>query len=270
MSCIVIKFGGEVTQSPEQLANLADSVKKLYDHGENIILVHGGGPIASELSKQMGIEPNMVGGRRVTCEKTLEIMKMVLPGIVNSNVLNILNQRGLPAAAASGIGVVKAHKRPPKAVSGSNGEEVDFGYVGDVDDINPTLLNHLLEKRFIPVLNPLSSNGDGMMLNINADTIATWVARKINAKKVVLVTAIGGVFKDIKDLNSRFHKINMEEAKSLIAEGIIQGGMIPKIEEGFKLLEAGMESFHIANTANPDTLLNEIEYPGSEGTAIVQ
>ncbi|MCK5882562.1 MAG: acetylglutamate kinase [Bacteriovoracaceae bacterium] len=270
MSCIVIKFGGEVTQSPEQIANLADSVKKLHDHGENIILVHGGGPIASELSKKMGIEPNMVGGRRVTCEKTLEIMKMVLPGIVNSNVLNILNERGLPAAAVSGIGLVKAHKRPPKVVSGSNGEKVDFGHVGDVDDIDPTLLNHLLEKRFIPVINPLSSDGNGMMLNINADTIATWVARKVNAKKVVLVTAIGGVFKDISDLSSRYACINMAQAKELISEGIIQGGMIPKIEEGFKLLEAGMESFHIANTANPETLLKEIEKPGSVGTAIIQ
>lgn len=267
---IVIKFGGEVTQSQTQLSNLCDSVKKLHEQGEKVILVHGGGPIASELSKRMGIEPNMVGGRRVTCSDTLQIMKMVLPGIVNSNVLNELNKRGLPAASASGIGIVKAHKRPPKVVSGSDGKEIDFGFVGDVDDIDPKLLNTLLESNFIPVLNPLSSNSNGMLLNINADTIATWVANKVKAKKVVLVTAVGGVFKSIEDPDSRYSTINMEDAKGLIKEGIIQGGMIPKIEEGFKLLEAGMESFHIANTATSETLLQEIQNPGSVGTAIIK
>lgn len=269
MSAILIKFGGEVTESPGQLANLCDSVKKLHQHGENIVLVHGGGPIANALSEKMGLTPKMVGGRRVTCDQTLEVMKMVLPGIVNSNVLAMLYARGLPAVSASGIGVVKAHKRPPKAVSGSNGEKIDFGFVGDVDDINPDLINLLTTNRYIPVLSPLSAADDGTMLNINADTIGTWVAEKIRAKKVVMVTAVGGVFKDIKDPSSRFTKLTRKQAEELIASGVIQGGMIPKIEEGFKLLDAGMESFHIANTADPDTLMAEIENPGSRGTAIV-
>lgn len=269
-SAIVIKFGGEVVESVDQLANLASSIKELHTRGEKLILVHGGGPIASKLSKRLGLEPKMVGGRRVTCTETLEVMKMVLPGIVNSNVIAILNGLGIPAVSVSGISCIDAEKRPPKVVSGSDGKMVDFGHVGDVKDIKPKLLNDLLDNGYIPVVSPLSADATGNMLNINADTIASEIAKKVNAKDLVLITAIGGVYRDIDDKQSKFSQISLAEGKNLINEGIIQGGMIPKLEEGFKLLEKNLNAFHIVGTNTKECVLKEIEKPGSIGTAIVK
>jgi acetylglutamate kinase len=266
---IVIKFGGEVVESPQQISNLISSIKELHQQNEHIVLVHGGGPIASSLSKKLGISPNMIGGRRVTCSDTLEVMKMTLSGIVNSNILSLLKKHNLPGVCASSISFVDASKRPPKVVSGSDGKTVDFGHVGDVNSVDPNLLNHLLSGNFIPVVTPLSCDSDGNILNINADTIAVQIASHLNAKKLVLVTAIGGVFKDITDPDSKFKKLNIAEAKNLIQDGTIQGGMIPKLEEGFKLIDKGMNSFHIVNTETPSTLLDEIIHPGSQGTAVI-
>lgn len=269
-SAIVIKFGGEVVESENQLKNLASSIRELHSRGEKLILVHGGGPIASKLSKRLDLVPTMVGGRRVTCSETLEVMKMTLPGIVNSNVIAILNGLKLPAVSVSGISFINAIKRPPKAVSGSEGKLIDFGHVGDVIDIDPQLLNDLLEKGYIPVVSPLSADSDGNMLNINADTIASEIAKRVKAKDLVLITAIGGVFKDIDDKSSKYSQISLDEGKELIKEGIIQGGMIPKLEEGFKLLEENLNAFHIVGTNTEKCVLNEIETPGSIGTAIVK
>ena len=267
---IVIKFGGEVVESAEDLDNLVYSLKELYSQGEQLVLVHGGGPFASRLSERMGIEPNMVGGRRVTCSDTLEVMKMTLPGVINSNILGKLRENGLPGASVSGISVVDAHKRPPKVVSGSDGEKIEFGYVGDVDGVKAKLISHLLTGGFIPVVSPLSSDDFGMLLNINADTIAVHIARAVEAKKLVLITKVGGVFKDIKDPSSKYSVLKIEEAKKLIEGKVIQGGMIPKLEEGFALLEKELDQFHIVGTDRKDEVIEELRKPGSRGTAIIR
>ncbi|MBT3983885.1 MAG: acetylglutamate kinase [Bacteriovoracaceae bacterium] len=267
---IVIKFGGEVAESESGLSNLMASVSKLYHDGNEIILVHGGGPLASKISTRLNLTPSKVGGRRVTCSETLEVMKMTLPGIINSNVLAILKSRKLPGVAVSGISVVEAVKRPPKVVSGSDGAVVDFGFVGDVLGVDPTYFGHLLEHRYIPVVSPLCSDSDGVMLNINADTISVQVARAVNAKKLVLVTGIGGVFGDLDDKSSKITTLSVSSAKEKILDGTIQGGMIPKLEEGFKLLGGDLDSFHIVGVDSPESILREIKEPGSVGTAVLK
>lgn len=267
---LVIKFGGEIVESREDLANLVSSVKSLYEQNNQIILVHGGGPLATKLSKQMGLVPEMVGGRRVTNSETLDVMKMVLPGIINSNVLGILKKSSLPAISSSGISFIRSHKRPPKAVSGSDGKVVDFGFVGDIDEVDPTQLNWLLEGDFIPVVSPLTCDQNGTILNTNADTVAVQIAKACKASKLVLITKVGGVYQDINDNDSRFSSLTKDQAKKLIENGIIQGGMIPKLEEGFKLLSDQLESFHIVGTDTPETLANELSRPGSMGTAIIR
>jgi acetylglutamate kinase len=270
MKPIVIKFGGDIVESEVDLDNLAYSLKELHKLGEKIILVHGGGPFASSLSKRLDLVPNMVGGRRVTCVDTLEVMKMTLPGVVNSNILGKLIQFGLPGVSVSGISIVDAHKRPPKIVSGSEGKKVDFGFVGDVDGVRAKLLNDLLNSDHLPVVSPLSFDGEGMFLNINADTIAVSIARSVGAKKLVLVTKVGGVFKDIEDPSSKFKLLTVTKAKKLIEENIIQGGMIPKLEEGFKLIKEQLDEFHIVGTSKNDEILSELKDPGSRGTAITR
>ncbi|MBF0312425.1 MAG: acetylglutamate kinase [Oligoflexia bacterium] len=266
----VIKFGGEIIDSLDQLDNLAIAIKSLYEQGQHVVLVHGGGPQASKLSTRLGLSPKMVGGRRVTDAETLEVMKMTLPGIVNSNILSILKKHHLPGASVSGISVVNAKKRPPKAVTGSNGEVVDFGFVGDIINIDTTIIHHLLSGRFIPVVGPLSADDQGQVLNINADTVAVKIAKKLQAQKFVAVTQVGGVFQNLEDKNSRFAMLTLQEAKQKIADGVIKGGMIPKLEEGFELLQDQLDSFHIVGLDSADGLLSELTKPGSIGTAIVR
>jgi len=267
---IVIKFGGEVAESPEGLGNLIHSVAELHRQNQDIVLVHGGGPQATALSKRLNLGPKMVGGRRVTCAETLEVMKMTLPGVINSNVLAMLHKFKLPGVSVSGIGVICANKRPPKTVSGSEGKVVDFGFVGDIVEIRPKYLQYLLAGRYIPVLSPLCSSDDGTILNINADTVAVQIAQALKATKLVLITQIGGVFEDINNIQSKYKTLSVSDAQEKIKNGTIKGGMIPKLEEGFKLLKGGLDSFHIVGIESPDTIQNEINLPGSRGTAIVR
>ncbi len=264
---LVIKFGGEIVENENDLNNLLDSVKQLYLQN-NIILVHGGGPLATSLSKRLGVVPNKIGGRRVTDKETLEIIKMTLPGIVNSNILAMMKSKKLPGVSLSGITLFTAKKRPPRLISGAGDKKIDLGFVGDIIDVNQNILNTLFAAKLIPVISPLCADEQGVCLNINADTVATSLAHKIKADQLVLITKIGGVFKDIKNPQSKIDKLNITQAKQAIADGIIQGGMIPKIEESFKLLEKQLNWVHIVGTAKPETLLNEINNPGSEGTAI--
>ena len=267
---IVIKFGGEIVESSDTLENLASSVAKFYKQGHQVVLIHGGGPVATKLSQQLNIIPNMVGGRRVTCEKTLEVMKMTLPGIVNSNVLAVLKKHQVPGIAVSGISFIDAVIRPPRAVSGSQGQLINFGYVGDVTNVKPQLLIDLLALKYIPVISPLCADAQGQVLNINADTVAVQIALAIKAKRFVAITKVGGVYRDLDDKQSRFGKLTMQEVRQLIEQQVIQAGMIPKLEEGMKLLEGGASSFHIVGVERPDSIAQEIDAPGSVGTVICQ
>jgi acetylglutamate kinase len=267
---IVIKFGGEITATPDSMSNLAHSLTTLHSKGFQIILVHGGGPIATELGKKLGIDSKMVGGRRVTCPQTLEVMKMTLPGIVNSDVLSKLKAAKLPAIATSAISYIEAIKRPPKAVSGSDGQVVEFGAVGDVLSTNPTLINYMLEGGYIPVVSPLCSDHNGNILNINADTIAVRTAQAINASRLVLITQVGGVFSDLHDPASKLSLLTKSSAQEMIKKGVIQGGMIPKLEESFTLLDDQLKLFHITGLKSKDSLAQEIDNPGSQGTAVTK
>lgn len=267
---IVIKFGGEVVENSIQLENLMASIKSLHNEGKPIILVHGGGPMATRISKEMNLTPQMVGGRRVTCEKTLEVMKMVLPGIISSNILAMLKKNKLPASPVSGINIINASKRPPKKVSGSDGKVVDFGFVGDIQDIQTEPLQVLLQANIIPVVSPLSCDEQGQILNINADTVAVAIAKKIKAQKLILVTSVGGIYQDINDKQSRFKTLTRDQAKEKIAQKVISDGMIPKLEESFKLFDDNFDSFHIVGVDSPDSIAKEIQNPGSCGTAIIQ
>jgi acetylglutamate kinase len=269
-SLVVIKFGGEIVENDEQLGNLVTAIGDLHRDGVKVVLIHGGGPMATKLSQRMGLTPKMIGGRRVTCAETLQVMKMVLPGIANSDILAKFRAHRLPAASVSGITTVKAVKRPPKAVSGSEGQVVDFGFVGDIVEIDPTVIEALLAKNLIPVVGPLSCDDSGQILNINADTVAVQIARTLKASEFVLITEIGGVYQNLKDPDSRLKKLTIAEAKEKIQSKVIEGGMIPKLEESFVLLEEGLKAFHIVGIKSPNDLVDEIRDPGSRGTAVIK
>ncbi|MDX9720532.1 MAG: acetylglutamate kinase [Myxococcota bacterium] len=266
---LVIKLGGELLADHEQCRALASDVAQLCAQ-RRVVVVHGGGPQATALSKSLGLSAKKVGGRRITDRDTLEVMKMVLGGQVNIDLCAMFHGFGLPAVGLSGssAGLVQAVKRPPRAVSGSDGELVDFGYVGDITSINTSLLNTLCDAGYVPVMNSLGIDPAGQVYNINADVAATRVAAALSAKLVMSTGGVRGVLRELDDPNSRFTVLSPEQARAAIAEGVIAGGMIPKVEEGLGALALGVVSVHIVGCLQPGDLLAELNEAGSVGTAL--
>ncbi len=260
---IVIKFGGEIVENPHELQNLLSSVRLLHQQGESLILVHGGGPGATKLSQRLGIETRMHEGRRITSDATIEVMKMALPGIMNSNILAAMRSKNLPGVAANAITFVQATRRPPR-------QNIDYGLVGDIQSVDPALLHLLLDHHLIPVVAPLCADSAGTILNVNADTVAAHLTKATLAKRLVMVTSVGGVYLDLKNRDTKLSTLTTQQAQELIANGAIHSGMIPKIEEGLALLAQHLDTYHIVGVGQTDELLAEMERPGSRGTVIVK
>ncbi|HEY2730605.1 MAG TPA: acetylglutamate kinase [Polyangia bacterium] len=241
--------------------------------GRRIVVVHGGGPQATEFSRRLGLEPKIVGGRRVTDEATLDVMKMVVAGKLNVDLCAALRGAGVPAVGVSGTsGVIRAKKRPPRVVSGGGAAPVDFGFVGDVESFDVDLLAALELAGYVPVIACLGGAAGagadvaGGVLNINADVVASQLAGALKADALVACTAVGGVRRDRDDPASRLARLTVAEARAAIAAGTVVGGMIPKLEEAFASLEAGVAAVHIVGAGEIAASLGE---PGSVGTLLV-
>jgi acetylglutamate kinase len=267
---IIIKLGGDVLGGAALTAvagELAKARAADVDVGRRIAIVHGGGPQATELSKRLGLEPKIVGGRRVTDEATLDVMKMVVSGKLNVDLCAALRAAGVPAVGLSGTsGLIRATKRPPRVVSGGGSEPVDFGFVGDVEGFDVALIETLESSGYVPVIACLGGDVRGGALNINADVVASQLAAAMKADALVACTAVGGVRKNKDDASSRLAKLTVAEAKAAIADGTVQGGMIPKLEEAFAPLEAGVAAVHIVG---PGEIAASLAQPGSVGTLLV-
>jgi len=274
---IVVKFGGDVVADPTSLAGLLRDVATLANAGMRVLLCHGGGPQAGALQQRLDVPVVKVGGRRVTDGPTLQIMKHVLAGEVSVDVVAAAVAAGVRAVGVSGVsdGLVTAHRRPPKVVSGGGDEPVDFGFVGNVDQIRTGLLEHLWAGGFVPVLNTLGidgkANDDGLsrqVYNINADTVASAIAGALGADHLMLITAIGGVMADKDDPSTRIPRLTAAQARAAIADGTIAGGMIPKIEEALDNLAAGIGAVHIL-PPGAGVIAAAVQQPGQAGTVLV-
>jgi acetylglutamate kinase len=263
---VVVKLGGDVL-APPALDVVAGQIAAARFAGHRLLVVHGGGPQATELSKRLGLEPRVVGGRRVTDEATLDVMKMVVAGKLNVDLCAALRGANVPAVGVSGSsGVIRAHRRPPRVVSGGGEAPVDFGLVGDVDGFDVELLDALDAAGVVPVIACLGSGEGGAVLNINADVVASQLAAAMKADALVACTAVGGVRRDKDDPASRVPRLTIAEARAAISAGTVQGGMIPKLEEAFAPLEAGVAAVHIVGSTE---LASSLETPGSVGTVLV-
>lgn len=266
----VIKIGGELAQDrPKLAATVGRAVRAFLDAGVKVCVLHGAGPQASELTRRLGLEPKMVGGRRVTDEATLEVMKMTLAGQVSVDVAAAFRIANVPALCTSGVsaGLIEAKKRPPRGITGAGPDPIDMGLVGDVTQVNVDLLERLAAAGVVPVLGSLSGDKDGNVFNINADTVSTRVAAQLRAAKLLLVSNVPGVLGDKNDPSTRIPRLTRAEAKKQIDAGVIQGGMIPKVEESLAMLEEGIEAIHIVGLNPDDAILREASEPGSAGTA---
>jgi acetylglutamate kinase len=267
---VVIKLGGEVVQGPYMAAIAAD-VAEIRAAGTPVVLVHGGGPQATELQKRLGQTPKIVGGRRVTDQDTLEVMKMIVAGKVNVDLCAALVAAGAKPVGLHGASActVLATRRPPKVVTGGGPDPVDFGFVGDVIGINDALIALLTSDGYVPVLACLGADQQGNLYNINADAVANQVAIRLDARALVLVTDVPGVMRDISDPSSRIGRLRMAEGKRAIEEGVVTKGMIPKLEESFAAIEQGVRAVHIVGKLSRGDLARAVTSPGEVGTVLV-
>jgi acetylglutamate kinase len=269
----VVKVGGELAQDPALLAaSVGAAVRAFLDAGIRVAVVHGAGPQASELSRRLGLEPKLVGGRRITDAATLEVMKMTLAGQVSVDVASAFRRAGVPALCTSGVsaGLLEAVRRPPRPVTGAGAEPVDMGLVGDVAAVRTELFERLAAAGLVPVLGSLGGDAQGNVFNINADTVATRVAAELKAAKLFLVSNVPGVLRDKDDASTRMPRLTRAMAAKAIAGGSIVGGMIPKVEESLAMLEQGIEAIHIVGVEPVSALLDEACQAGSRGTAFVR
>jgi acetylglutamate kinase len=267
---ILVKVGGEIFQSGE-LAAVAADVAEAAARGDQVVMVHGGGPQATALQKQLGQVPNVVGGRRITDAATLDVMKMVVGGKLNADLCSALIAAGARPIGLNGTSslAVRATKRPPRVVTGAGPDPIDFGLVGDVTGVNGELLELLWANGYVPVIACLAADESGQLLNVNADIVANQIGRRLQVDHLVLVTSASGVLRDIADPASRLPRLTMAEARAAIENGTVTGGMIPKLEESMAVLgDAGIEMVHIIGRIGRGDVLRAIEAPGAVGTTL--
>jgi acetylglutamate kinase len=240
----IIKVGGKVVENPQSLNSLLDQFQRISGYK---ILVHGGGSSATELASRLGIETKMVEGRRITDAAMLDVATMVYGGLVNKNIVAGLQARNCNALGLTGadLSLVRARKRPVK--------EIDYGFVGDVEEVNSRELRLLLNENVVPVIAPLTHDGKGQLLNTNADTMASEIATELSAYYNIYLFFCfekKGVLLDEKDETSMIYELDSDLFEKYKDEGIISAGMIPKLENGFRAKRKGVKEVLITNSQN--------------------
>ncbi len=269
---VMIKYGGHAMVDDEAMASTARDTVLLKYVGMQPIVVHGGGPEITRSMKKLGKEPKFIKGLRVTDEETMSIVKMVLVGNINTDIVSQICLHDGKGAGLSGKDnkLIEACKKIHKIKDEETGEieEIDLGLVGEIKKINPEILEMYTENDFIPVISPIGIAEDGTTLNLNADTVAGAIAGEMDAEKLIILTDVPGVLRDPEDPSTLIQRIHVDEIPALIEEGIISGGMIPKIETCVDALNNGVKSAHILDGRIKHTLLLEIFTKEGIGTMI--
>lgn len=261
----LVKLGGEVIRGAS-LPAVAREVAELA-RSARVVVVHGGGPQTTELQKALGQAPQIVGGRRITDAAALDAIKMAVAGRANVDLCAALTAAGAKPVGLHGASsaVIRASRRPPRIYSGAGPDPIDLGHVGDVEGFDLELLSGLGERGYLPVLACLGADREGNVYNINADIVATRAAIALGAHDLMALMDVPGVLADRADPSSRIGRLTVAEAKELIARGAVAGGMIPKLEESFVALEAGVPRVHLLSAG----LAAARSEPGSVGTLLV-
>lgn len=266
----VVKCTGSLMLDEELKGSFAQDIVLLKYVGINPVVVHGGGPQITEMMEKMGTRAVFVRGMRVTTEEMMDIVEMVLVGKINKEIVNLINQHGGMAVGLSGKdgGLIRAQKMSVRVSSdGETNEIVDIGLVGEIVGINPAVINSLDENKFIPVIAPIGVGEKGETYNINADLVAGQIAEALGAEKLILLTDVEAV-KDKKGELLSTLKIN--QARKLIQEGVVAGGMIPKVECCIEALKGGVGKTHIIDGRVKHAVLLEIFTKEGVGTEVVR
>ena len=265
----VLKAGGDAFATPEGTRAIMEQVGILQGVGIRVVLVHGGGPQSTKLAEALGVSTEFVDGRRVTDESSLEVAMMVLNGQINTRLLAVCRDLGIPAVGISGVdaGLIRAHKRPP--VSSDSGETVDYGFVGDIDEVDTSIILKQLDNDLIPIISPLSADESGTLLNINADTVAAAIAVALGAEKLMLATGAPGILESVDDPRSVISYLDVAGLAKLRETGRLADGMLPKAAAIERALIGGVPRVHVISYDLPDSLLLEVFTNEGMGTLVV-
>lgn len=267
----VLKAGGDAFTTPEGTRAIMEQVGILHSVGIRVVLVHGGGPQSTELANALGVSTEFVEGRRVTDESSLEIAMMVLNGQINTRLLAACRNLGIPAVGISGVdaGLIKAHKRAPVPMNDDPTKTVDYGFVGDIDEVDASILLKQLDNDLIPIISPLSADESGTLLNINADTVAAAIAVALEAEKLILATGTPGILESVDDSRSVISYLDIAGLTKLRDEGRLTDGMLPKAAAIEQALTGGVPRVHVISYELPDSLLLEVFTNEGLGTLVV-
>lgn len=266
---ILVKTGGNALTDTETKNEIVSQIATLNQIGAKVVVVHGGGIEIKQLLDNLGVVSEFIGGHRKTDAVAMSYVEMALSGMVNKELVGLLNAKGVGAVGISGrdASMVRAKKRFHITKKEGNEEKHDLGFVGDVDSVDTKLIHTLLDADYIPVISPVSSGEESSSYNVNADMFAGHIAGAIEVEKFIALTNIDGLLKDIDDPSSIIHNLSVEEARSLFGS-VIQGGMIPKIEACLIALEQGVKSSHIINGTKKESLLRILLTVKKLGTEI--
>jgi acetylglutamate kinase len=266
----VVKVGGGVFADPQATRSLVEQIAILHHFGVRVVLVHGGGPQLTELSAALGVPTRLVDGRRITDQRSIDVTAMVLNGLINTRVLGMCRDLNIEAVGISGVdaGLVRAHKRPPVRLS-AGGELVDFGFVGDIDTVDTTVLRKLLDNGLMPVVSPLSADESGTLLNINADTVAAAIGAALQAEKLILCTGAPGILGSVDDPRSLISYTDLNGLKRLREEDRIAAGMLPKAKAIEDAIRGGVRRVHVVSYQSAEGILGEVFTNEGTGTLIV-
>ena len=265
----VVKAGGGVFADPSAVRGLIEQIAILHYFGVRVVFVHGGGPQLTEITEALGVPTRMVQGRRITDQKAIDATSMVLNGLINTKLLAYCREMDIDAVGVSGVdaGLVRAHKRAP--VKLDNGETVDYGFVGDIDKVDPSVLNKLLDNGLMPIVSPVSADDNGTLLNINGDTVAAAIGAALDAEKLMLCTGAPGILADVNDPSSIISYTDLAGLKKLREEKKIVDGMLPKAKAIEDAIRGGVRRVHVMSYKSGEGILAEVFTNEGAGTLIV-
>ncbi len=265
----VVKAGGGVFADAAAVRGLMEQIAILHYFGVRVVFVHGGGPQLTEVTEALGVPTRMVQGRRVTDQKAIDATSMVLNGLINTKLLAHCREMNIDAVGISGVdaGLIRAHKRSPVRLE--SGETVDYGFVGDIDVVDTTVLTKLLDNGLMPIVSPLSCDENGTLLNINGDTVAAAIGAALSAEKLMLCTGAPGILERVDDPSSIISYTDLAGLRRLRDEKKIVDGMLPKAKAIEDAIRGGVRRVHVMSYKSPEGILAEVFTNEGAGTLIV-
>lgn len=258
---LVVKYGGNAMVNEQLKEQVMEDIALLWLIGVKVVLVHGGGPEINEMMEKLGKRPEFVDGLRVTDKETVDIVQMVLAGKVNKSLVTLLQMKGGHAVGLSGMdgGMIEAQVKDER-----------LGYVGKITKVRPQPITDLLEKNYIPVISTVASDRHGNVYNINGDTAAAYIAGALGAERLLMMTDIAGILRDKDDPTSLIPELTIEEARKLYEQGVISGGMIPKVDCCIEAIRAGVKNVTILDGRISHSILMELLTDEGAGTMVTE